>query len=161
MEISQDYEDLFKALNGYKIKYLVVGAYAYVYHAEPRYTKDIDVWIMPEMNDVGKVYKALKSFGAPLKDISPGDFTNKKMIFQIGVPPVRIDIMVNVPGIPFDIAWRNRKNTLYGKTPINVLGIDELIKSKKKANRPQDKLDLEKLLKKVGRRRQRTKRRKK
>lgn len=145
MQVSSDYEDLFKTLNAYKIRYLVVGGYAVMYHTEPRYTKDIDVWIIPEMNVADKIYDALKNFGAPLVGILPEDFKDKKMILQIGVAPVRIDIMVDLPGVSFESAWKNRKRVKYGNTSISVLGIAELIKAKKGANRAQDKLDLEKL----------------
>lgn len=146
MQVSLDYEDLFRTLNGYNIRYLVVGGYAVMFHSEPRYTKDIDVWVIPEMNVAEKVYDALKKFGAPLVGMSPEDFNDKKMIFQIGVAPVRIDIMVDVPGVSFESAWKNRKKVKYGNTSINVLGLAELVKAKKTANRTQDKLDLEKLL---------------
>lgn len=152
MDVCRDYEDLFKILNTYKIKYLVVGAHAVIYYSEPRYTKDIDVWILPDLNDEEIVYEALKDFGAPLKDISPEDFTDKRMILQIGVAPIRIDIMVSIPGVNAETAWKNRKRTRYGKTSINVLGMSELIQAKRKAGRMQDKLDLEILLDRAKRR---------
>lgn len=145
MEISKDYEDLFKVLNAYKIRYLVVGGYAVIHYTEPRYTKDIDVWIIPEINKAQTVYEALKAFGAPLVGMKPEDFTDKGMIFQIGVAPVRVDIMMNIPGISFESAWKNRKRIHYGKAPINMIGLQDLIKAKRKAGRSQDVLDLEKL----------------
>ena len=70
MDVPSDYEDLFKTLNACRIKYLVVGAYAVMYYAEPRFTKDIDIWVIPQMNDAGKIYEALKKFGAPLRGSS-------------------------------------------------------------------------------------------
>lgn len=147
MEISRDYEELFKKLNAHKIKYLVAGAYAVMYYSEPRFTKDIDVWIIPDLNDAAKTFEALKDFGAPLKDLTLNDLQNRKLIFQIGVTPVRIDIMMDVPGVDFKNAWKNRKKTKFGKTPINVLGLADIILAKKTAGRPQDRLDLEKLSK--------------
>lgn len=145
MHPSSDYEDLFKTLNGYKIKYLIVGAYAVIYYTEPRYTKDLDVWIFPDLNDHEKVYAALKKFGAPLQDISPEDFGNKKMIYQIGVAPVRIDIKMDVEGLDFKKAWKNKKKITFGKTPVNVVGLNDLIVAKKAMGRPQDRLDIQKL----------------
>lgn len=145
MNFSQDYEDLFKILNAHKIRYLVVGAYAVIYHSEPRYTKDLDVWVIPEMNDCRKVFDALKKFGAPLHGLEPQDFKDKKIILQMGVPPVRIDIMIHVPGISFQSAWKNKKKTKYGKTPIHVLGLSDLIQSKKTAGRPQDLMDIDRM----------------
>lgn len=148
MQVSLDYEDLFKTLNAYKIRYLVVGGYAVMYYTEPRYTKDIDIWIIPEINDTKKIYDALRKFGAPLVDIMPDDFKDKKLIFQIGVAPVRIDIMIDIPGVNFKTAWKNRKRVKYGKTSINIISRAELILAKKKTGRTQDKLDLERLLEK-------------
>jgi len=116
-----------------------------MYYTQPRYTKDIGLWLIPEFNKPEITYKALADFGAPLKNISPEDFNNKKMILQIGVAPIRIDLMMSVPGVNFKQAWKNRKRTKYGKTPIHIIGIDDLIKSKRKSGRPQDKLDLENL----------------
>lgn len=146
MYLSSDYEDLFKTLNGYKIKYLIVGAYAVIYYTEPRYTKDIDVWIFPDLNDHQKIFDALKKFGAPLQGITPNDFKNRKMIYQIGVAPVRIDIKMDVEGLNFKKAWENRKKILFGKTPVYMVSLKDLIKSKKKMARTQDLLDIEKLL---------------
>ncbi|MEK7288221.1 MAG: hypothetical protein AAB091_06655 [Elusimicrobiota bacterium] len=146
MEISSDYEDLFKILNACKIRYLIAGAYAVIYYTEPRFTKDLDIWIIPGLNQAEKVYAALKKFGAPLRNIQAKDFANKKWIYQIGVAPVRIDIMMDVPGAPFERAWKNRKKVRYGKTPVGILGLRDLIQAKKKSARPQDLLDLEQLL---------------
>lgn len=150
MYLSSDYEDLFKILNGYRIKYLIVGAYAVIYYTEPRYTKDLDVWIFPDLNDNQKIYDALKKFGAPLQGVTPEDFKNKKMIYQIGVAPVRIDIKMDVEGLNFKKAWQNRKRILFGKTPIYILGLKDLIQAKKKMGRPQDLLDIQKLLEHRG-----------
>jgi len=147
MNVSSDYEDLFKTLNVYQIKYLVVGAYAVMHYTQPRYTKDIDVWIIPELNDVQKVFDALREFGAPLKNIKPEDFSDKEMILQMGMAPVRIDIMMSVPGVSYTNAWQNRKKIKYGQTQIYLLGKEDLVAAKKQAGRPQDKIDLDKLIK--------------
>lgn len=149
--ISQDYEDLFKTLNAFRIKYLVVDAYAVMYYAEPRFTKDIDVWIIPQLNDSNKVFEALKRFGAPLKNLSPQDFLDRKMILQIGVPPVRIDILLSIPGVSYSRAWKNRRRVKFGSTPISILGRKELIDAKKKTGRLQDLIDVEKLTLKIRR----------
>lgn len=145
MDISLDYRDLFRILNRHKVKYLIVGAYAVVYYTEPRFTKDLDLWVKADIKNAGKLHKALKQFGAPLKDIHLEDFTNEDMIYQIGVAPVRIDIIMGLPGISFDSAWKNRVMSKYEDTQINIIGIKDLIKSKKKTKRPQDSLDLNRL----------------
>ena len=145
--VSQDYEDLFSTLNACKIKYLVIGAHAVMFYTEPRFTKDLDVWIPAALNDHARVHAALKTYGAPLTDVTPDDFRDPTMILQIGLAPVRVDILTTLPGVSVEKAWKRRKRSHYGRTPINILGLEELIQAKQSAGRPQDKLDLNKLLK--------------
>jgi len=145
--ISSDYEDLFSTLNAHKIKYLVAGAHAVMFYSEPRFTKDLDVWIPAALNDPQRVYRALKVYGVPLKGIAARDFQDPTMILQIGVAPIRIDILVEMSGVSVQEAWKHRRRSRYGKAAINILGLKELIQAKQAAGRPQDKLDLAKLRK--------------
>ena len=145
MDISSDYKDLFRTLNRHKVKYLVIGAYAVAFYAEPRYTKDLDIWVNNDTANINRLYEALVDFGAPLKGVSATDFSNKKMIYQIGVAPIRIDILMGMSGITFENAWKNRKRTFYSGIAINILGIKELIYSKKKTGREHDISDMKKL----------------
>ena len=144
---SSDYEDLFSTLDAYRIKCLVVGAHAVAVHAQPRFTKDLDVWIPPALNDSRRVYQALKAYGAPLRDLMAESFAESDLVLQIGVAPVRIDIMMSVPGLVAQEAWKRRVKTKYGNAVIHVLGLSDVIQSKRTAGRPQDKFDLAKLLK--------------
>jgi len=148
MDISYDYRDLFKTLNKHKVRYLVVGAYAVAFYTEPRYTKDLDVWVDCDTQNAERLYKALGEFGAPLKGVGLEDFTNEKMVYQIGVAPVRIDIIMGIEGLSFSQAWKNRKKTKYAKTSINILGKEELIDAKSRAKRDHDIIDLKKLTRK-------------
>ena len=148
--VSKDYEDLFKSLNAYKIKYLVVGAHAVMFYSEPRFTKDMDVLIPGSLNDPKRVYEALTDF-APLKGLKPKDFQDPKMILQIGLAPIRVDILGSLLDVSAEEAWRHRKRSRYGKTPIHILGLKELVKTKKATGRPQDHLDLVRLLRKAKR----------
>lgn len=140
--MNQDFKDLFKAFNEYGVKYLVVGAYAVIYYAEPRYTKDLDIWIELTEKNAEKVWRALAAFGAPLEDISLKDFTNSELIYQIGVAPNRIDIMMDIPGVDFSPAWERRMESTYGGEFINIIGLDDLIEAKQTVDRDQDRLDL-------------------
>lgn len=146
MDMSLDYKELFNILNKYKVKYLIVGAYAVAYYTEPRFTKDVDIWVKASPENAGRLYEALKEFGAPLKDIYPEDFTNENLVYQIGVAPIRVDIIMGLPSFKFDLAWKSRARARYGNVPINIIGIKELVKSKKKIGRAQDRLDLDRLL---------------
>lgn len=142
MELSQDYSEMLFELNAKKVRYLIVGAYAVAFHAEPRYTKDIDIWIDPESNNADRAWKALTDYGAPMRGYKPAVLKDKGNVFQIGVEPYRIDIIMNIADIPFESAWRNRvKSTLDG-IPVQFLGLSDLIKAKQAAGRPHDLIDL-------------------
>ncbi len=147
MAVYPDFEDLLLCLNAAKVRYLIVGAHAVSFYSEPRYTKDLDIWVDPTPENAEKVYKALQKFGAPIKNLRVEDLTKTNLLYQIGIAPLRIDIMMGISGVDFSTAWRNRKLTHFGKASVNIIGIKELIKSKKAIMRPQDRIDLNKLLK--------------
>ena len=142
MSINQDYRDLFRHFNDAGVRFLIVGAYAVIYHAEPRYTKDIDLWIRPDSENAQKVYAALKKFGAPLADLTVQDLSNPEMVYQIGIEPNRIDILMGIGGPSFDELWERRCTDKYGDQPITILSLEDLIQAKKIANRPEDQKDL-------------------
>lgn len=146
MLIPSDYRDLLKILNKHKVKYLIVGAYAVIYYTEPRYTKDFDIWIKPDEENSHKIYEALKEFGAPLKGITANDFCDKKLFYQIGVAPIRIDILMNIADIDFEFAWKHKAQTTFEDIKVNLIGIQELLKAKRKASRHHlDLADIEAL----------------
>lgn len=142
MQISSDYVDLLSALNDEGAEYLVVGAYAVAYHARPRYTKDLDLWIRSDRENATRVHRALVRFGAPMEETSVADLTDPASILQIGVEPVRVDILTSLPGLSFEEAWAAGCVAHFGGQPVRVLGMDHLMIAKKRANRPQDRLDL-------------------
>jgi hypothetical protein len=148
MELFPDYENLLKAFNVRSVNCLVVGAYAVAFYTEPRYTKDIDIWVGSGKANAARVHRALKEFGAPLINITPEDFSARGTTYQIGVPPVRIDIMTELGGVSFANAWKKRKTARYGGTPAHMIGLEELIEAKRAAGRERDVADLAKLEKK-------------
>jgi hypothetical protein len=105
--MGEDLKDLLRAFNANAVKYLVVGGYAFGVHAEPRATKDLDLFIQPSRENSEAVFRALALFGVPLEGLGPADFTDGT-IFQIGQPPARVDILQHIAGISFDEAWANR-----------------------------------------------------
>lgn len=145
MEISSDYVDLLRALNDAGADYLIVGAYAVVHYTEPRYTKDLDLWVRAEPDNAERVYRALAEFGAPLHELSIDDLCTPGMVFQVGVEPVRVDILMGLPGLVFAEAWRGASEATFGGIPVRVLGIGHLLESKRRAGRPQDQLDVQSL----------------
>lgn len=145
MSANQDFADLFSELNGAEVRYLVVGAYAVVFHAEPRYTKDIDIWVEPTPENSVRVFNALASFGAPLDGVTADVFQDTAMIYQIGIEPNRIDILMGIEGLEFAAAWARAVSSRYEDHEIRILSVDDLIVAKRAAGRPQDLLDVERL----------------
>lgn len=144
-KIPFDYKELWKILNKHKAKYLVIGGYAVIYYTEPRYTKDLDIAIEPSLTNAQKVFSALKEFGAPLENIKVEDFANPNLVYQVGVAPVRVDIIMGTQGIDFDEAWKNKKEIFVDNVKVNMIRIKDLIKLKEKTNREMDKRDLKEL----------------
>jgi hypothetical protein len=110
-------------------------------HAVPRFTKDLDIWIEPDDENATRVMEALRQFGAPLSSISEAELTAPGTIFQMGVPPNRIDIVTSIDGVTFDDAWPLRFAASYGDVPIAVLSRAHLIQNKRAVGRPQDLVD--------------------
>ena len=108
MFINSDYSDLLRIFNANNVRYLVIGGYAVVQYAEPRYTKDLDVWISTDKVNAKAVYKALKEFGAPLEGMTEKDFSEEGYFFQMGVPPVRLDVLMGIPGVVFEDCWKRQ-----------------------------------------------------
>jgi hypothetical protein len=143
----KDQIDLLLAFNEYGVEYLIVGGHAVGYHSEPRGTKDLDLWIRSSEHNSVRVFEALRSFGAPLLGISPADFVGQpESVFQLGMPPSRIDVLQEVDGVDFDQAWQNRvERNLDSSTLIHVISRDDLIANKLASGRFIDLADVEKL----------------
>lgn len=140
--VNPDFRDLFAALNDAGARYLVVGAHAVAFYAEPRFTKDLDVWVEAAPENARRVMAALRAFGAPLEGVSEADFATPAVTLQIGVAPNRIDMTTHIDGVSFESAWPNRTETSFGDQSIWVIGRSDLVLNKRAAGRPQDLLDL-------------------
>ncbi|MEZ4754469.1 MAG: DUF6036 family nucleotidyltransferase [Bdellovibrionota bacterium] len=144
--MNSDFKDILLCLNQHKVRYLIVGGYAVMKYAEPRYTKDIDIWVEPSLNNSKKVYKALDDYGAPVDNLAAEDFAKAGVIYIMGVPPVRVDIITRISGVTFATAWKNKTFSKLYNEKVPFIGLNELIRSKKAAGRPQDLLDLDNLM---------------
>lgn len=98
MFVNSDFSDLLRIFGEHGVKYLVVDGYAVVQYAEPRYTKDLDVLIATDKKNAEAVYSALREFGAPLAGLTSKDFAEDGFFFQMGVPPIRVDVIMGIPG---------------------------------------------------------------
>ncbi len=140
--MSRDHRDILQRFNAHKVKYLVVGGFAFGAYSEPRTTKDIDLWIRSDPENARAVFQALSEFGAPLAGMSPADFMDGT-VFQMGQPPNRIDILQNIDGVSFDEAWPNRvEASVENDISSQVISRDDLIRNKLASGREQDLLDV-------------------
>jgi hypothetical protein len=145
MPVNSDFRDLFSTLRAAEARYLVVGAYAVVHHTEPRYTKDLDIWTEPTLENAERVLRALARFGAPVAELRAIDLCDPETVYQIGIEPNRIDLLTALPALEFGAAWERGVPTTYGGVEIRVLGLEDLILTKRTLARPQDLLDVERL----------------
>lgn len=141
--LDQDFRDLLSEFLAAEVRFLVVGAHALALHGHVRATKDLDVWVEPSIENASKVVHALMRFGAPLQDCTAEDFSSSGMIFQIGVAPVRIDVITSIDGIEFETAWRDRIPGMFFGLEVPALGREALMLNKRASGRPQDLADLD------------------
>jgi hypothetical protein len=146
----QDYKDLLSAFQSHGVKYLVVGGFAVIYHSQPRFTKDVDLFIKADPENAKATYAALAAFGAPLQGIRPEDFTDHNSFFRFGREPKGFDILPSIPGVDFDAAWERRVETVVDTTSglkANFISADDLIASKLASGRARDLADVEEIRK--------------
>jgi hypothetical protein len=141
--VNSDFKDLLSIFNAHGVEYLVVGAYALAAHGRVRATGDIDVWVRAAPRNASRVLAALTAFGAPLHDLNEKDLIQPGLVFQIGVAPVRIDILTSIDGVDFAEAWQGRYETRFAGEAVSVLSEAHLIRNKKAVGRPQDLADVD------------------
>ena len=141
--MNSDFRDLLFAFNAHGVEYLVVGAYAMAAYGRIRATGDIDVWVRPTASNAKQAIRALSEFGAPLHDLREADLCQPEVVFQIGVAPVRIDILTSIEGVDFEDAWQARFSTRFADQAVAVLSEAHLIANKRTAGRAQDLADVE------------------
>jgi len=146
----RDFKELWSVLNDEQVKYLVVGGYAVSLHAQPRATKDRDIVIKCDQGNATALFRALAKFGAPLEGLKSDDFAEVGSFFRMGTPPVMVDILPEISGVDFDVAWQRRvMETIDAETGLQAAFIcaDDLIAAKMAAGRAQDLADVEALRK--------------
>jgi hypothetical protein len=142
----QDYKDLLSAFHAHGVKYLIVGGYAVIFHAQPRFTKGIDLFIKADNVNAQATYAALAEFGAPLEGIRPEDFTERGSFFRFGCDPHGFDILPDIPGVDFDGSWERRvEGVIDAKTGLKAFFISsaDLVAAKLASGRPQDLADVD------------------
>ena len=143
--MNDDFVDLLRALAEAEARFLVVGAYALAIHGHPRATGDLDVWVEPTPENADRVVRALQRFGAPLTDVTAADFARPRLVYQIGLPPRRIDVLTELTGLTFAEAWAERVRRSIAGLEVDVIGRSAYIRNKKATGRPQDLADVARL----------------
>jgi predicted nucleotidyltransferase len=144
MTLPEDLRQLLLALNAHGVEYLVVGGWAVGYYAEPRSTKDIDIFIRSSAKNSEAVFRALADFGAPLAGVTPADFRDcPTSIFQLGRSPARADFLQSIDAVEFDEAWEKREQFTLEGVPVSVISAEDLIRNKLASGRLSDLADVE------------------
>ncbi|OGQ78613.1 MAG: hypothetical protein A2289_09930 [Deltaproteobacteria bacterium RIFOXYA12_FULL_58_15] len=143
--LNPDFRDMLSALSEAQVDFLVVGAYALAAHGVPRATGDIDIWIRPTPKNAQRVIRALTVFGAPLDQITEQDLATTNTVFQIGLPPRRIDLLTSITGIEFEGAWANRKMVEVEGISLPILAKGDFLANKRALGRTKDLADIEAL----------------
>lgn len=140
-----DFEEFIACLNAHKVRYLIVGGYAVAHHARPRATKDIDILVDRSVANAKRVQAAVASFlGAKASTVDLDALTNPRTLLVLGSPPVRIDVLTAIAGVPsFAPAWKRRSTGVYASTVAHYISLADLIASKRAAGRLQDLADVD------------------
>lgn len=140
--MNPDFRDLLAEFNARGVEFIIVGAHALAAHGLVRATKDLDVWVRPDTDNAKRVIAALESFGAPLHDLTVEDLSTPGLIFQIGVEPIRIDVITAIDGVEFSNAWAERVLAKFADQDAAVLSRNHLLINKRASGRDQDLLDV-------------------
>jgi len=141
--MNPDFVDLLRAFIAADVRFLIVGAYALAHHGRPRATGDLDIWVDATPDNASHVMRALAAFGAPLTDITDSDFSRPGAVFQIGVPPGRIDILTDLTGVSFAEAWASREAGRFGEVTVDFIDRSTFIRNKRATGRAKDLGDIE------------------
>ncbi len=145
MEVQSDFRELLVLLNEHNVEYLIVGGYALAFHGAPRYTGDIDIFVRPDARNASRVLEALAAFGFRFPNLTAADFEKANSVVQLGVPPVRIDIITSISGVSWDEAEAAKEPGTFGDVPVSYIGRQAYIKNKRSAGRRKDLADIEAL----------------
>ncbi len=145
MEVQNDFKELLELFNEHKVEYMIVGSYALAYHGVPRFTGDIDIFVHSTPENAQKILSALTDFGFGSLNLTIDDFQNPDSVVQLGVPPIRIDIITSITGVSWEEADNGKEKGMYADLPVYFLGRKQYIDNKRAIGRKKDLADLESL----------------
>jgi hypothetical protein len=145
MAVQPDFKELLELFNAHRVEYLIVGGYALAFHGAPRYTGDLDLFINQSSENAARILAALEAFGFGSLNLTTADFTTSDQVVQLGVPPVRIDLLTSITGVTWQEAYENRVLGEYGGVPAGFIGREQFVANKRASGRHRDLADLEAL----------------
>jgi len=145
MEVQPDFKELFELLNAHKAEFIIVGAYALAFHGVPRFTGDIDIFVKPDPENAKKILSALEEFGFGSLDLTTSDLQDPDKVVQLGVAPVRVDLITSLTGVSWQEAFSGKVQGTFGNVPVYYLGRKEFLSNKKALGRKKDLADIEAL----------------
>lgn len=145
MEAQPDFKELLRLFNAHQVEYMIVGAYALAFHGAPRYTGDLDLLVKPDLGNAQKILKVLQDFGFGSLGLSTDDFTKKEHVVQLGLPPVRVDLITSITGLSWEEAASHREAGKFGDVSTYFIGKTDYILNKKACGRHKDLADIEAL----------------
>lgn len=144
-QLNQDFKELLQLFAEHSIEYLIAGGYAVIHHTQPRYTKDLDLWIKPSSDNARRLAVVFHEFGVPLVEVTLADFESEGLQFTIGIQPNAIDFLTSIPGLDFAEAWKNRAADDTLGFPTFYISLEDMITAKAAAGRLADLADIEEL----------------
>jgi len=143
MEIPPDFKEFFVLLNKHEVEYVIVGSYALAFHGSPRFTGDIDVLVRRSPENAARVVRALAEFGFSFPNLTEGDFEEPENTVQLGMPPVRIDVLTSITGVSWEEVNAHKADGTLGDVPVSYLGREQYVANKRALGRKKDLADLE------------------
>ena len=145
MELQTDFKELLALFNDHRVSYVIVGGYALAFHGAPRFTGDLDIFVKPDRENATRIVAALNAFGFASLGLTAADFEIPDQVIQLGVPPVRVDLITSITGLSWEEVFASRVPSDYGNVPVYYIGREELISNKRAVGRTKDLADLEAL----------------
>ncbi|MDQ7781210.1 MAG: hypothetical protein RDV41_16065 [Planctomycetota bacterium] len=145
MEVQPDFRELLALFNKHNVEYMIVGGYALAFHGAPRYTGDLDIYIRPDSLNARRIMAAMEEFGFGSVGLTSADFEKPDNIIQLGVPPVRVDIITSLTGVSWESASEKRVTGQYSDVKVYYIAREQFIRNKQSMGRQKDLADIEAL----------------
>lgn len=142
--LPDDFREFLQCLNAHSVRYLVVGGHAVSFHGYPRFTVDVDLVVMPELENARALMATLDDFGFGALTLTADDFT-RPVTVALGRAPYQIGIMTYIKGVEVDEAWSRRVSGALDGVDVFFVSKTDLIANKRAVGRPEDLADIERL----------------